>query len=62
MSSTVRLMHTFKDHLMPQYTNSTSQTALTFPYQAAKFQQKKKTKYGSFAGPADLNPQRILKH
>lgn len=47
---------------MPQYTNSTSQTALTFPYQAAKFQQKKKTKYGSFAGPADLNPQRILKH
>lgn len=27
---------------MPQYTNSTSQTALTFPYQAAKFQQKKK--------------------
>lgn len=42
MSSTVRLMHTFKDHLMPQYTNSTSQTALTFPYQAAKFQQKKR--------------------
>lgn len=61
MSSIVRLVHIFKDHLMPQYTNSTSQTALTFPYQAAKFQQKK-TKYGSFAGPADLNPQRILEH